>query len=32
MDKVYTFLLSIVVNVTTHYVIKWLDRYLNSDN
>ncbi|MBP2015914.1 putative PurR-regulated permease PerM [Anaerococcus degeneri] len=32
MDRLYSFLLSVVVGVTTHYVIKWLDRHLNSDN
>lgn len=32
MEILHYFLLSVVVGVTTHYVIKWLDRQINSDN
>ena len=32
MNEMISFLVSVAVGVTTHYVIKWLDGFINSDN
>lgn len=32
MNVLISFLVSVAVGITTHYVIKWLDGFINSDN
>ena len=32
MNEMISFLVSVAVGVTTHYVIKWLDGFIDNDN